>query len=172
MRSPNAVRIAVGFTLAVALSACESLTETAQRQPLSATLSGDSAKPTAVSTGGEGTLTGALSYLNGTGSFEYTLSFSGLAGNATAVHLHGPAEAGSVGDLLVDLASLPPGSTGSTTLGGTAGSAQGRLDLTVPMTATVRGDSLHVLLDAGLVYVDVHTSTHSAGEIRGQIRKR
>jgi hypothetical protein len=158
--------------LALAISACESLTEAAQRQPLSATLTGDSVKPAAISTSGTGSFSATLSYLNGQAALEYSLTFSELAGTATAVHLHGPSGADNVGDLLVDLAALPVGSGGAVTLGATTGTASGTLDLTVAVFPTVSGDSLHVLLDADLAYVDVHTSAHVGGEIRGQIRKR
>jgi hypothetical protein len=172
MTNLNSARLGVLALVAIAVSACERLTETEQRQQLSAELRGDSVKPTLVSSTGTGSLSATLAYLNGEASLQYSLSFSGLTGTATAVHLHGPASADNVGELLVDLASLPAGSTGAVTLGGVAGTASGTLDLATPMSSTVSGDSLHVLLDAGQVYVDVHTSAHVGGEIRGQIRKR
>lgn len=164
-----ALSLALG---SLALGACESLTETAQEQPLSAAMEGDSVRPTAVTTTGQGSWTGTLRYLNGVATLDYQLSFSGLVGVATEVHLHGPAAADASAPILVDLGELPAGSSGDITLGATSGTGQGMLDLALELTPTVSGDSLHKLLDAGLVYVDVHTSEHTGGEIRGQIRKR
>ena len=158
--------------LALALVSCESLTEAPQRQPIGAELRGGAVQPDSVGTTGSGSFTGTLRMLNGVAAVDYTLSFSGLVGNATAVHLHGPASAENTGEILVDLSAPPAGSTGTVTLGGTSGSGNGTLDLTTAFTPTVSGDSLHVLLDAGMVYVDVHTSTRAGGEIRGQIRKQ
>ena len=158
--------------LAAFTAACESLTETPQRQPLGADLAGSTVKPTAVATTGQGSFSATLHALAGDATMDYALTFSGLVGEATAVHLHGPANADNVGDLLVDFAALPAGSTGTITLDGVAGEAKGTLDLRVAITSTVSGETLHRLLDAGLVYVDVHTDSATAGEIRGQIRKR
>ena len=158
--------------LAVALAACESLTETAQRQSLGAELAGNAVKPTAVASTGEGSFTATLHALSGEATMDYTLTFSGLVGPATAVHLHGPANSDNVGDLLVDFAAPPAGSTGTLALSAASGEARGTLDLRVAVTTSVSGDSLHRLLDAGLVYVDVHSDSATAGEIRGQIRKR
>lgn len=151
---------------------CESLTETAQRQPLGADLSGGAVKPAAVSTTGEGSFTATLYALGGEATMDYSVTFSGLVGTATAVHLHGPASPDNTGDLLVDFAALPAGSTGTITLGAVSGAASGTLDLRGTFTPGVSGSLLHQLLDAGQVYVDVHTDSATAGEIRGQIRKQ
>lgn len=158
--------------LGTSLVACESLTEAPQRQPLGAELTGGAVQPDSVATTGKGTFSATLRALSRQVAMEYSLTFSGLVGNATAVHLHGPASADNVGTLLADLAALPAGSSGTATLGGTSGSAQGTLELGAGISPAVTGDSLHVLLDAGLVYVDIHTSTRPDGEIRGQIRKQ
>ena len=39
------------------------------------------------------------------------------------------------------------------------------------ITATVSGDSLIKLLNAGLLYVNVHTAANAGGEIRAQLKK-
>jgi hypothetical protein len=46
------------------------------------------------------------------------------------------------------------------------------VDLKLAITATVSGDSLKTLLDAGQLYVNVHTVANGGGEIRGQIAKQ
>ena len=165
-------RIPPAPLLALALLGCESLTESPQRQPLGAELAGGAVQPEPVATTGTGTFSGTLSALDGNATLEYSLTYSGLVGNATAVHVHGPSAHDNTAGILVDLSAPPAGSSGSVTLGGTSGSGSGMLDLATAMTPTVSGDSLHVLLDAGLVYVDVHTSTRPEGEIRGQIHKQ
>lgn len=154
------------------LTACERITESPQRQPVGAELGGAFVRPTAVTTTGQGRFTAAIEALHGDAVMDYSLDFSALVGKAVAAHLHGPASGTDIGSILVDLAAPPAGSSGTISLGGTFGSASGTLDLRTAITAAVSGDSLHKLLDAGLVYVDVHTDSASAGEIRGQIRKR
>lgn len=152
------------------LAGCESITETPEEQQLGASLTPAAVKPTAPEgSTGSGSMTGTLSTIGGKAEFEYVLTFAELDGVTNGVHLHGPASADNVGGLLVDLENLPAGSTGTMTAGDRAGSGSGTLDLTLPITATVSGDSLHKLLSAGLVYVDVHTVTNPNGEIRGQI---
>ena len=162
-------RALVAFTLALLVSgACESYTEVRGPTPYLATLAGANVRPASVTTNGQGTLTASVDPQHQ--AFSYTLSWSGLGSAATGAHLHGPATTSEAGDVLVDFAALPAGSTGTLDLG--AGEATGRLVLTGAITATVSGDSLRTLLNAGQVYVDVHTLTLTGGEIRGQLARR
>lgn len=80
----------------------------------------------------------------------YDLSYAGLTGAATAAHIHGSADPTQPAAVLVPL----------NTPTGTAGTISG----TVPLTPT----ELSYLL-AGLAYINIHTTTNAAGEIRGQI---
>ena len=104
-----------------------------------------------------------------TRTISYTVGFSGLASAAIGVHLHGPATDLGVAEALVDFGD-PPATDFQITLGA-SGSATGRIDLSLPMTPTVSGDSLVKLLQRGRLYVDVHTSGNPGGEIRGQLRE-
>ena len=153
--------------LACALAGgCESLTTLVVTETFIASLNGAKVKPTAVQTSGTGTLTVTSS--SDTSALRYDLTFSGLSDAATAAHIHGPAVDSAVAGVLVDFAALPQGRQGSIQLG-TSGTASGSFDLNLNVTPTVTGDSLFKLLQAGLLYVDVHTASNSAGEIRGQI---
>ena len=51
----------------------------------------------------------------------------------------------------------------------------GTIDLTKPIangSISISGDSLRALLDNGNAYANVHNSTFSGGEVRGQIVRR
>jgi hypothetical protein len=82
--------------------------------------------------------------------FYYRISYSGLTGNATAAHIHGPAATTNSAGVLVGLATPT----------GTNGTISGWVTLT-PL-------QLHYVL-SGLTYVNIHSSMNPGGEIRGQI---
>jgi hypothetical protein len=90
--------------------------------------------------------------LSDTGSFSYTISYSGLSGNSTAAHIHGPAGPG------VDAGVLFPLQGG--TFGSTFGSFNGSINLNQAQIDQ---------LNSGLWYVNVHSANFGGGEIRGQI---
>jgi len=129
---------------------------------------------------GSGTFTGTLD--TSTHVFTWNATFTGLTGNATLGHIHGPFTAGSTGSAGVILNFDPAISTGGTFTNVTftglktasSGSATGSVTLTnaLSLTSTIKGDSLEKLLLAGAVYANIHTATNPAGEIRGQITKK
>jgi hypothetical protein len=161
-------RLVPAAALVVGIVACESSTDVEADTDFIATLRGENERP-AVTTSGTGTFTATLTAEN---SFTYSLSWSGLSGDAIMAHIHGPADANTNAGVLVDFSDLPAGSSnGSLTLGA-SGSAGGTLNLNLAVNAAVSGDSLRKLLDAGLLYVNVHTGNNPAGEIRGQIVKQ
>lgn len=92
----------------------------------------------------------------GTGSFAvdaddmlvFDVTVQGLHGAETACRIHGPAAPGATA---TPLFSLPLG-----------GRKTGRVG---PLTSAQRAS-----LEAGLFYINVHTTHHANGEIRGQIR--
>jgi hypothetical protein len=88
-------------------------------------------------------------YDTNTKVFDYTLTFEGLTGPATAAHIHGPATRKQNAGVVAPLGEKNPTSpiTGSVTL--TAEQAK--------------------YLEDSKLYVNVHTAAHPAGEIRGQI---
>jgi CHRD domain len=112
---------------------------------LRATLNGASEVPPVTTTA---TGTGSLTMIGN--QLSYVVSYSGLAGAATASHIHGPADVAHSAGILVPL----------NTPTGTSGTISGTLSLTPQVLADVL---------AGLTYINVHSTTNSGGEIRGQI---
>lgn len=90
--------------------------------------------------------------LSDTGNFSYSISYSGLSGNSTAAHVHGPAAPGFDAGVLFGL----QGGTFGQTFGSFSGSQQ--------LTATQIDQ-----LNNGLLYVNIHSANFGGGEIRGQI---
>ena len=96
---------------------------------------------------------GMLSLNPLTGNVTVAGSYTSLAGTQSQVHLHGPAPAGSSA---LSFASF----TGT---GGTSGSFSGLALLNAAQIADVL---------AGRVYLDVHSSAHPDGELRGQVCRK
>src|SRR5262245_11483654 len=113
----------------------------------------------------------------GSGTFLITLSgstmtingnFTGLSGNSTAAHIHGPSAAFPASASVIY--DFTPGGLNLATLGSTSGSINGSFEL-VPKGAggTYTVNQQMADLNAGLWYVNVHSSTFGGGEIRGVI---
>lgn len=104
-------------------------------------------------------------------TIEFELTFSGLAGTLTAAELHF-AQRSVEGGLLVNLCTAgsgcPTGPVTGTIVPGEvlAIPAQG-----ISGTDAERFDKLLRAIRAGAVYVHIHTTAFSDGEIRGQIRR-
>ena len=80
---------------------------------------------------------------------DRTLEYSGLTGDASAAHFHGPAAKGENADVAVPIEDPKSGAKGSATL----------------------TDAQAADLTAGRYYINVHTAAHPDGEIRGQVEK-
>jgi len=122
---------------------------------LTALLDGAQETPPVI-TLGTGSLTGT--YDDVTNALSWSGSFSSLNSGTTNAHFHGPAAPG------VGPAGVQVGMTSSTgdvfPLGVTSGSFSG--------TATIT-DTQEAQLLAGLWYANIHTTTSTGGEIRGQV---
>lgn len=94
----------------------------------------------------------ALTYDASTRMVIWNITFSGLSSQATMAHFHGPAAAGKNAGVKVSI------------------SKQGSMDVMSPMTgqATLSADDAKTM-EAGEMYINVHTKNHPSGEIRGQV---
>ncbi|MGI0021132.1 MAG: CHRD domain-containing protein, partial [Nitrososphaera sp.] len=81
---------------------------------------------------------------------SWNIEFSGLTGNATAAHFHGPAAAGNNTGVQINIGEIS----------GLASPMNG--------TATLSADQASQLLD-GMMYINIHTEANPDGEIRGQV---
>jgi hypothetical protein len=122
-------------------------------------LTGGKERPTPVTT----TATGAATFVVvSPGTIQFTLTVAGITG-ATMAHIH-TAVADSAGPIVVPLfnSATPTGLLTGTLASGTITSSS----ITLP---GVSMDSLLSLMRRGRTYVNVHTVTNPAGEIRAQI---
>ena len=112
------------------------------------------------------TATGSASFtLRGNDSLDFAITVAGLTAPATASHIH--VGATTVSGPVVNGFTIVSGVTTGTVASGTI-----VLSKLVAGAGQVSGDSLHVLLENGNAYVNVHTSTYPAGEVRGQIARQ
>jgi hypothetical protein len=101
-----------------------------------------------VTSAGKGTATASLDTAAKT--LTWTVTYSGLSGPATAGHIHGPAVAGANAGVLVPFT------------GDLASPIKGSATLT---------DAQISDLEAGKLYVNLHTADNKPGEIRGQLTR-
>jgi CHRD domain len=135
--------------LAAALSAVFVSAASAATVTYTAKLSGRSEVPKTDSKG-----TGKLdaTFDTQTKVLNYTLTFDGLSGPATAAHIHGPATRKESAGVVAPLGDKSP---------------------TSPITGTVTlTDDQAKALASSKLYVNVHTAANASGEIRGQIISR
>jgi CHRD domain len=132
--------------LATALSAVLVSAASAATVNYTASLSGRSEIPK-IDSKGKGKL--AATFDTQSKALNYTLTFDGLSGPATAAHIHGPATRAQSAGVVAPLGEKNPASpvTGSITL----------------------TDDQVKMLQSSKLYVNVHTAANPGGEIRGQI---
>ena len=106
--------------------------------------------PTGNVSGARGTFTATLTESGAGGTLNWQLTFSGLTGRATAAHIHTAAR-GTPGPVSVPLC------------GPCDSMATGDANVSPAVLAAIQ---------SGGTYVNVHTPTNGAGEIRGQVAVR
>jgi CHRD domain len=92
-----------------------------------------------------------LTYDPATQTIKWTITYSGLSGTATMVHLHGPASRGEKGGVMLWLSKQ--GNTAESPISGQA----------------VLTPEQSEQFSAGRLYVNVHTQANPGGELRGQV---
>jgi trimeric autotransporter adhesin len=125
-----------------------------------ALLNGANERPNPVTTSANG----AAVFTRNGGSVSYTVTYQGIGSIPTGAHIHAPAGPNSNAGIIVDLVKQTQTSN-SGVLSGTFTTADIRGISGQPPIAL---DSLMTLLRTGNAYVNVHSSTFPAGEIRGQ----
>lgn len=145
MKKVNSV---VRSLVAASVLAVISLAAHAERVHLKANLTASAVVP-ATTSNGTGTLTATLN--TKTNELKYHIEFSGLTGEVTAAHFHGPADEGANAGPQLPIKTKP---------------------ITSPIdgTATLTPDQTKDLL-AGKWYFNLHTAANPHGEIRGQVTK-
>jgi len=111
-------------------------------------------------------------------AFTYTLSYSGLGSIVTQVHVRIGAEGANGGVAIILCTNLDDGLDGTPPCPEDGGTIVGTVDwsdvLDLPSQGIAEGeiDKVLVAVDSGLAYVNVMSSMHPWGEIRGQIGRR
>ncbi|MFL5254588.1 MAG: CHRD domain-containing protein [Rhodopila sp.] len=132
--------------LAAAVAAAFVTSASAATVSYTAKLSGRSEVPK-VDTKGSGKLDATLD--TASKELKYTLTFEGLSGPATGAHFHGPATRTQTAGVITPIGGGNPAS---------------------PVTGSiVLTDQQLKELKSGKMYANIHTTTHPAGEIRGQV---
>ena len=99
---------------------------------------------------GPGTGSATASLDSATNTLTWTVTYSGLSGDVTAAHIHGPAAAGANAGVLVPF--KPP--------------LTSPIKQSAPLTDAQISD-----LEAGRTYINLHTANNKGGEIRGQLMR-
>jgi hypothetical protein len=138
----------VAATLTLALSGCGSMMQSSNMAAFTTQLRGANEVPPNASNG-SGSVDAALN--KDTLLLRWKVNYTGLTGNATAGHFHGPAAVGANAGVALGWANpITNGMQGSATL-----------------TAAQAAD-----LMAGKWYANIHTAANPAGELRGQMTVR
>jgi hypothetical protein len=138
----------------------------------SATLKGEEESPS-ISTSGNGLFLGVID--TSANTIQYTLIYGALEGTVNQAHIHlgqTSVNGGIMLFLCTNLGNGPPGTPAC----GASGAVTGTLDAADVVGPTDKGIAAGEMAEAireirrGVAYANVHSSLHTGGEIRGQIR--
>lgn len=140
--------IVVASVVAATLAGCGQLRPSRKLDIFEATLSGAQEVPPANT---PATGSAEFSLNNNTNLLTWKVTYTGLTGVPTGAHIHGPAAPGQNAAIVVPFANVA------------AQPIMGQATLTPQQVND---------LAAGMWYVNIHTPSFPAGEIRGQLRRR
>jgi hypothetical protein len=110
--------------------------------------------------------TGRAWFVDNNTTITWYMEYNNLVANPSGAHIHRGA-AGVNGDIMVSLDFVS---------GQRSGVVSGTIDMTVADVSNEAGvqppGELRTLLNTGGAYVNVHSTTYPAGEIRGQVVRR
>jgi hypothetical protein len=152
--------LAISLTVLVSVSIVEQIH--AAKYPIEAQLSGQNEVP-AVETSATGE---AKFTIPANDTIKFKVNVTGIS-NASAAHIH-MGKAGENGKVIVDLLNAPESKDKDTAYGMIFRGNISDSILTGPMQGKTLDDLL-AAMESGDTYVNVHTSEHPDGEIRGQL---
>lgn len=142
----------------------------------SASLSGFNEVPLAIFSPGNGKI--ELSINEGTGTINYTLSYSGLSSPVTQAHIHfgqRHVAGGIITFLCSNLGNGPSGTQACPDVEGTVSGVIMANNVVGPDPQNIQAGDFAALVKAirsSTGYANVHTTKFPAGEIRGQLHRR
>lgn len=152
--------LAISLTVLLSVSMVDQIH--AAKYPYKAQLSGQDEVPAV-----ETSATGEAEFtLPANDTMKYRVNVTGIS-NASAAHIH-MGKAGENGDVIVDLLNAPESKDKDTAYGMIFRGNITDSILTGPMQGKTL-DDLAAAIESGDTYVNVHTSEHKDGEIRGQL---
>ena len=152
--------LAISLTVLLSVSMVDQIH--AAKYPYKAQLSGQDEVPAV-----ETSATGEAEFtLPANDTMKYRVNVTGIS-NASAAHIH-MGKAGENGDVIVDLLNAPESKDKDTAYGMIFRGNITDSILTGPMKGKTL-DDLAAAIESGDTYVNVHTSEHKDGEIRGQL---
>lgn len=152
--------LAISLTVLLSVSMVDQIH--AAKYPYKAQLSGQDEVPAV-----ETSATGEAEFtLPANDTMKYRVNVTGIS-NASAAHIH-MGKAGENGDVIVDLLNAPESKDKDTAYGMIFRGNITDSILTGPMKGKTL-DDLTAAIESGDTYVNVHTSEHKDGEIRGQL---
>jgi hypothetical protein len=170
------VKLAIGVAVIAALAAAGTVAVAGGGDSIRERLSGYEEDPLVVSTTGNGTFRAHISDRQGT--IDYRLSYDQLEGGAVRqahIHLGGPHQSGGIIVFLcTNLGNGPAGTQACPPAPGTVTGTIRVADVIGPAGQGIAAGEFDELVDAirhGVTYVNVHTETYKAGEIRAQLEE-
>ena len=154
----NKLFLALGFGILV-FAACNTTPATPTYK---ATMNAANERPALPSTVTGTATTDAT--LSGT-TLTLKIAYTGLTGVPILAHIHGPADENGTAKPICDFTSAIAAGVGAT-------AGTGTINTTCNLDGTANAALTVANLDAGQLYVNLHTTANGGGEVRGQLKKQ